>query len=139
MHGVHLPKLGIIIPFMGIKTFGLADMLRVALKPLEKHVAVVFLYGSIAKYPDLAYDVADIMIISNGLSSTDVISHLAKVESRIGCKINPSIYSVRELGLRLAGGNTFLIAVMKQPKIFLIGSEDDIPTMRPRGREIERA
>ena len=64
---------------MGMKTFGLADMLRVALKPLEKHVAVVFIYGSIAKHPDLAYDLADIMIVSKGLSSTDVISHLAKV------------------------------------------------------------
>ena len=57
---MHLPRLGIIIPFMGMKTFGLADMLRVALKPLEKHVVVVFIYGLIAKHPDLAYDVADI-------------------------------------------------------------------------------
>ncbi len=120
-----------------MKTFGLADMLRVALKPLEKHVAVVFIYGSIARHPDMAYDVADIMIMSNGLSSTDVISHLAKVENRIGCKINPSIYSVRELGLRLAGGNSFLIAVMKQPKIFLIGSENDI-TRLPRMEGLRR-
>ena len=139
MHGVHLFRLGIIIPSMGTKTFGLAEMLRVALKPLEKHVAVVFIYGSIAKHPDLAYDVADIMIISRDLSSTDAIAHLAKVASRIGCSINPSIYSMRELSLKLAGGNSFLIAVMKQPKIFLIGSEDDIPTMRPGGRQVERA
>ena len=110
-----------------MKTFGLAVMLREALKPLEKHVAVVFIYGSIAKHPNMAHDVADIMIIAGELSSTDVISHLAKVESRIGCKINPSIYSKLELSCKLAGGNSFLITVMKQPKIFLIGSEDDIP------------
>ena len=78
-----------------MKTFGLAVMLREALKPLEKHVAVVFIYGATAKHPDLAHDVTDIMIIAGELSSTEVISHLAKVESRVGCKINPSIYSKR--------------------------------------------
>ena len=112
---------------MEMKTFGLADMLREALKPLDQHAAVVFIYGSVAKHPDLAHEVADIMIISRALSSTDVISHLAQAQSRVGCKINPSIYDMREFSRKLAGANSFLLAVMKQPKIFLIGSEADLP------------
>src|SRR5437870_4262667 len=114
---------------MRMKTFGLADMLRETLKPLEKQVSAMFLYGSIAKHPDLAYDVADIMIVAAGLSSTDVMPHLIKAQRRVGCKIIPSIYSVRELSRRLVCGDTFLITVMNQPKIFLIGSDDDIPRL----------
>jgi hypothetical protein len=104
-------------------------MLREALKPLESQVAVVFIYGAIAKHPDLAHNVADIMIISDRLSSTDVIPHLIKAEGRLGCKINPSTYSVREFNRKVAGGNSYLIALMKQPKIFLVGSENELPKL----------
>ena len=118
---------------MGMKTFGLATMLREAFQPLDKQVSAMFVYGSIAKHPDLAYDVADIMIVAEGLSPTEVMPHLIEAQRRVGCKIIPSIYNVRELRRKLACGDTFLTTVMNQPKIFLIGSDDDIP--RPPGME----
>ena len=115
---------------MEMKIFGLAELLRVALKPLETRAAAVFIYGSIAKHPDLAHDVADIMIIAEGLTLTDVIPDLIKAEAAAGCKINPSLYSVAELRRKLAGGNSYFITLMKQPRIFLIGSEEIISGKR---------
>ena len=110
-----------------LKTFGVADVVREALAPLEKHIAAAFIFGSLAKGTDTAHSDVDVMIIGTKLSYTDVIPHVVKAQSRIGRTINPSIYTAAELGRKLAGANSFLVAVMKQPKIFLIGSESDLP------------
>jgi hypothetical protein len=41
--------------------------------------------------------------------------------------VNPSIYSTQELQRKLAEHNAFVSRVLEQPKIFLIGSDDDLP------------
>lgn len=113
-----------------LKTLGVADVVREALAPLAKHIAVAFIYGSLAKGTDTVHSDVDVMIIGMKVSYTDVIPHVVKAQHRIGRTINPSIYTAAELGRKLAGANSFLVAVMKQPKIFLIGSEGDLPKPR---------
>jgi hypothetical protein len=113
-----------------LKTFGVADVMRETLAPLEKHIGAAFIYGPLAKDIDSSHGEVDMMIIGTELSYTDVIPHVIKAQSRIGRRINPSLYTAAELGRKLAGANRFLVAVMKQPKIFLIGSESDLPKLR---------
>lgn len=66
------------------------------------------------------------MILSDEVSFPEVIKSLAKAEQEIGRSINPTIYSVAEWWRKLLDEGGFLSRVAAQPKIFLIGSDDDL-------------
>jgi predicted nucleotidyltransferase len=110
-----------------LKTVGLADILRLALLPLSDKIQAAFIYGSIAKGSDTAKSDIDILIIGTDLAYADVYEALSAHESDIGRPVNPSIYSTQELQRKLAEDNAFVSRVLEQPKIFLIGSGNDLP------------
>jgi hypothetical protein len=66
------------------------------------------------------------MIVSGKLGYADVLTALADAEATLGRKINPTIYSPTELARRIKSDNAFVKRVMEQPKIWLIGGEDDL-------------
>lgn len=113
-----------------VKTVGLADILRLALLPLSDRIQAAFVYGSIAKGSDTARSDIDVLIIGKDLAYADVYGVLSEYEAQLGRPVNPSIYSVDELQRKLADDNTFVSRVLEQPKIFLIGSIDDLPKPR---------
>lgn len=108
------------------KTVGLAEPLRVALQPLESEITAAFVFGSVAKHSDTAASDIDVMIVSNKLGYADVLTALAAVEAQLGRKINPVLYSRAELAKRVKSDNAFVKRVTEQPKIWLIGGEDDL-------------
>jgi uncharacterized protein len=107
------------------KTVGIFTMLRSALRPLSTQVAVAFVYGSVARQAETAQSDIDLMVVGKA-SIDDVISHLASVEKNTGRPINPTVYSVSEFKAKIADGNHFLRAVLKDPKVFLLGGEDEL-------------
>jgi uncharacterized protein len=107
------------------KTVGIFSMLRSALHPLSTQVAVAFVYGSVARQAETAQSDIDLMVVGKA-SIDDVISHLASVEKNTGRPINPTVYSVSEFKAKIADGNHFLRAVLKDPKVFLLGDEDEL-------------
>ena len=107
------------------KTVGIFTMLRSALRPLSTQVAVAFVYGSVARQAETAQSDIDLMVVGKA-SIDDVISHLASVEKNTGRPINPTVYSVSEFKAKIADGNHFLRAVLKDPKVFLVGGEDEL-------------
>jgi predicted nucleotidyltransferase len=108
------------------KTVGLAEPLRTALKPLEKRIRAAFVYGSVAKKRDTAASDIDIMVISSSLTYADLFTALEDASQRLGRKVNPTVYSPREIGKRVKQGNAFVSRVLAQPKIWLVGGENDI-------------
>lgn len=110
-----------------LKTFGLADVLRGALAKFSGRIKVAFIYGSVAKATDTASSDIDAMIISPDLSYSDVMAHLAETEAHLGRAVSPTLYTPADFSRQLAEDNAFLSRVLDQPKIFLIGTEDDIP------------
>jgi len=110
-----------------LKTFGLADVLREALASLADRIRVAFVYGSVAKATDTASSDIDILIVSASLGYSDVVALLADTEARLGRAVNPTLYKPTDFARKLAEDNAFLSRVLDQPKIFLIGAEDDIP------------
>ena len=109
-----------------VKTFGLADLLRNALLPLSGDVSVAFVYGSVAKRTDTAQSDIDLFVVSDRLSYSDLMRALEPAEARLARKINPTLQSGADLDRKRAEGNNFLIRVLEQPKIFIVGSEDDL-------------
>jgi len=110
-----------------LKTFGLAGVLREALADLASRISVAFVYGSVAKASDTASSDIDLLVISPSLGYTDLVARLAETEARLGRTVNPTLYKPADFARKLAEGNAFLGRVLDQPKIFLIGTEDDIP------------
>lgn len=110
-----------------LKTFGLADVLRDALTNLADQIQVAFIYGSVAKATDTASSDIDVLIVSPSLSYSDVLAQLADTESRLGRKVSPTLYKPADFARKLAADNAFLSRMLDQPKIFFIGTEDDIP------------
>lgn len=109
-----------------LKTFGLTDVLREALKPIEKQIHAAFIYGSIAKQEDTANSDIDLMIIGENLTYADMFQLLEKTEATLGRKINPTFYSPAVWLRKSNEGNHFVKKILKQPKLFLIGIENDL-------------
>lgn len=108
------------------KTFGVADVLRVALAPLQRQIRFAFVYGSVAKAQDTASSDIDVMIVGDDLAYAEVMTHLVDAEKKLGRAVHPTLYSPDEFQQKIAAGNSFLTRVMQQPKTVLIGSTDDI-------------
>lgn len=109
-----------------LKTFGLADILRQALAPIAKKIHIAFIYGSIAKQEDTAQSDIDLMLISDDLSYTALFNILEKTQTQLNRPIHPTLYSSSEWKKKTEAGNHFLNQIMNQPKIFLIGTEDEL-------------
>ncbi|MDZ4730630.1 MAG: nucleotidyltransferase domain-containing protein [Xanthomonadales bacterium] len=109
-----------------LKTFGVADHLRQALAPLQQHILLAFIYGSVANSTDKALSDIDLMIISDSLDYRDLLQHLVPVEGETQRPINPNIYKREEWQRKSADKDGFISRVLKQPKILLIGNESDL-------------
>jgi predicted nucleotidyltransferase len=109
-----------------LKTFGLADVLRKALAPIASRINIVFIYGSIAKQEDTSISDIDLMVIGYDVTYADLFELLEETQLRLSRKINPTFYTSSEWSKKIQSNNHFLMKVMEQPKIFLIGSDDEL-------------
>jgi predicted nucleotidyltransferase len=110
-----------------LKTVGLAEPIRDALKPLSSAIRAAFVYGSVAKATDRSGSDIDLMVISDTLTYGDLFGALERVAKSVGRQINPTVYTVAEFSKRSHGENAFVTRVLKQPKVWVIGSENDLP------------
>lgn len=108
------------------KTVGLAEPLRDALLPFADSIAAAFVFGSVAKRSDTAGSDIDLMVVSDSLNYADLFGALEEAATRLGRTVNPSIYSRQELARRIKQKNAFVTRVLAQPKVWLIGGEDEL-------------
>ena len=110
-----------------LKTVGLAEPLRAALKPLSANIRVAFVYGYVAKATDQSASDIDVMIISDGLTYGEVFGALKRVARTVGRQVNPTVYTAAEFSKRARAESAFVTRVLEQPKLWVIGSDDDLP------------
>jgi predicted nucleotidyltransferase len=106
-----------------VKTSGIADVVRDALEPVAKRVDAAFVYGSVAKGEDTATSDIDLMVVSDSLTYADIFGRLEEASERLGRRVNPTVYSPRELSKRIKQDNAFVTRVLQQPKLWLIGEQ----------------
>jgi predicted nucleotidyltransferase len=109
-----------------LKTMGLADVLRSALAPLAGQVDAAFVYGSIARQQDTAHSDVDVLIVSTSLGYGEVFGALEVASTALGRTVNPTLYTPADWAQRMKSGNAFVTRVWQQPKIWLIGSEEQL-------------
>ena len=109
-----------------LKTAGLVEVIKSALD--REGIEVAFIFGSLARSKERAESDVDLMVIGTiGLRSLS--SRLAGVSEQIGREINPHALSIEEFRRRKQNGNHFLSNVIESPKLFIIGSENDLEAM----------
>ncbi len=114
-----------------IKTVGLVDVMRDALKPLAKKIKVAFIYGSFARGEERADSDVDVMVIGD-VSFGEVVSALVPAQEQLRREVNPTVYPPAEFREKLASGKHFLTAVMGAEKIFLVGDERELEQLGGR-------
>lgn len=108
------------------KTFGIVDVLKQALLPVDKKIDVAFVYGSVAKGGESAKSDIDLMLIGNKLHYGEVMDLLLKVEGKLGRPVNPTIYTPKQIRDKLKSSDSFVTRVLKQDKLWIKGDQDAI-------------
>jgi predicted nucleotidyltransferase len=110
-----------------LKTVGLADPLRAALRPLAASIQAAFVYGSVAKGTDRTTSDIDLMIVSDTLTYGEVFGVLERATTTLGRQVNPTVYTAAEFSKRSVQENAFVTRVLEQPKVWIIGGDNDLP------------
>jgi predicted nucleotidyltransferase len=108
------------------KTVGVVGPLAIALRPLAPRIVAAFVYGSVARRSDTSRSDIDLMILSDQLTYGDVYPVLEAVGSTLGRPVNPTVYTTSEFRKRRAARNAFLTKVLGLPKLWIVGSENEL-------------
>lgn len=107
-----------------LKTVALGDVLREALAPLADRVKLAFIFGSLAKGRESAQSDIDLFLVGE-LSLRETTKILGPVTAELGREFNPVVYSPEEFKKKARENHHFITEVIKGPKIWLIGDEEE--------------
>jgi len=105
------------------KTTGAAEVLTTALTPLLPPLALIF--GSVASGTETASSDVDVLIIAD-VGFADVVRATHPAQAELGREINPVVYSAQEFKRRVQEQDAFVQDMLSKPKIFLMGTENDL-------------
>jgi predicted nucleotidyltransferase len=108
-----------------IKTVALGDALREALAPLSDKVKLAFIFGSLAQGKENARSDIDLFLVG-GVSLREATKLLGSFVAELGREFNPVVYPLEEFKKKAKERHHFIADVMRGPKIWLIGSEDEL-------------
>jgi len=106
------------------KTVGIEGSLRNALSQVEG-IRIAFIYGSFAAKREKGTSDIDLMIIGNP-DTSQLNEKIATLERRLKREINPTIYALAEYKAKKKAKSGFIMDLLKNPKIMVIGKEDDL-------------
>lgn len=107
------------------KTSGLVDLLRDALAPLAGRISVAFVFGSIARGAESAGSDVDVCVLGDA-TLAEVVGALMLLRERLGREVNPVVMPRAEFDAQRARKDRFVTRVMNEPKLFVIGTADEL-------------
>lgn len=107
------------------KTAGVVDVLRARLSQLADRIDGAFVYGSMAKGNPHAHSDVDLMIIGSA-GFADVVLALEPAQEAMRREINPSVLGRHEFIKRREQQDSFVATIWKEPKLWLLGSADEL-------------
>jgi predicted nucleotidyltransferase len=109
-----------------LKTVGLLEPLKKALKPYQSKIEFAFVYGSIAKGTDIAKSDIDLMIIGEQITYGDIFLALQNAEKTLQRPINPNLMTPDEWRQRRSNKSAFVTKILEQPKMFVLGTDNEL-------------
>jgi predicted nucleotidyltransferase len=108
-----------------VKTAGVVDVIQASLAPLRDGVRLALIYGSIARGEETAASDIDLLVIGKA-SLFEVVSSLADAQETLRREVNPAVFPPAEFKRKGRAQDPFLTAVVKGPKLFVIGGEREL-------------
>ncbi len=118
------------------KTSGVGEVLAGGLAPAGDRIRTAFIFGSMGRGEERAGSDIDVIVIGD-IGFAEVVKLLHASQRVLGREINPKVYAVKEWTAKRAVPDAFLRDVLAKPKIFVIGTEDELAKPRrpkPRSR-----
>jgi len=106
------------------KTIGIEGALKKTLVKV-KGVEAAFIYGSFAKRNERPTSDIDLFIIGD-IDENSLVKELRRIENEIKREINYTLFLRNEFKKKKASKNSFILDLIANPKIFLIGGEDEL-------------
>lgn len=105
------------------KTSGIEQLLRRALEPAARRIRLALIYGSIARGTNRATSDLDLLVVGS-IGFEELLRLLGPAEKKIGREVSPRLYSEQEFRERRRRGDRFLSAVLRGPRVMLLGELD---------------
>jgi predicted nucleotidyltransferase/predicted transcriptional regulator with HTH domain len=114
-----------------MKTAGINELVQQHLMEVADSIHIAFLFGSYASGKKTPSNDIDLMVIGE-ITSRSLANVLVPARDILGREINPVIMDLEAFRQKVVDKDPFIQNVLREPKIFLIGNEDEL-------REIAKA
>ncbi|HYA01827.1 MAG TPA: nucleotidyltransferase domain-containing protein [Syntrophobacteria bacterium] len=104
-----------------VKTVGIGDLIKEALKPLEKKIELAFIYGSFASGDFGKESDVDLFIVGKA-TGMELAKIVGPIQSEIGRSINIAQFSSVEYRKRQEERDHFITRVLEGQRIPLVGT-----------------
>ncbi len=111
------------------KTFGLVDVLKVALAPLASRIRFAGVYGSMARGTANARSDVDLLVVGD-VDYLALAAALVEPEMALGRAINPTVMTLAEWRTRRKEKSGFVADVLSKPLIPILGAVDELAESR---------
>lgn len=110
-----------------LKTTGLRGQIEDALQGLEG-IKLAFVYGSFAKGEARPASDVDLMVIGE-IGLRKLAPRLRGVVETMGREINPHVIGEATYREKLADGDAYITHVIKEPKLWIIGNDNELANL----------
>lgn len=109
---------------MVFKTEGVKGRMEAGLRKV-KGIKIAFIYGSFAKDEERGDSDIDLFLVGK-IVEDELIPKISALESEFNREINHTIYTTEELKKEKKNKNSFILDILKERKMFLIGGKNDL-------------
>lgn len=113
------------------KSVGIAEALKENLQ--DKKIKIAFIYGSYARGEESLISDIDLMIIGN-ISSKELSRLLSKPKTELMREVNYAVFSLNEFIGKAIQKEHFINSVLRDKKIFIIGSDEELKGLIKSGQ-----
>ncbi len=113
------------------KSVGIAEALKENLQ--DKKIEIAFIYGSYARGEESLLSDIDLMVIGD-ISSKQLSGFLAKTKTELMREINYAVFSLNEFIGKAIQKDHFINSVLRDKKIFIVGSDDELKGLIKSGQ-----
>ena len=87
---------------------------------------IAFVYGSVASGQDRADSDIDLMVVAEALDYPTLFEALQTAERQLGRPVNPNLMTPDRWRRKSAQPDSFAARLLEQPRLFVLGEEDDL-------------
>lgn len=107
------------------KTFGITDVLRLALSSLSRKIVWAFIFGSVASGKETSASDIDLMIVGD-VDFSEAIGALYLAQEALGREVNPKIYRKAEWMQMRKKNDAFIREVLAKPRMDVMGNTSEL-------------